>query len=153
MSKQVVRGACRHDCPDTCGWVVEVEDGTAARLYGDPGHPFTRGTLCAKVDHYLERVYHPDRVLRPLKRAGGKGDGRFVRVSWDDALTDIGEREVFAHLISGQLNKQIAFDLGISERTTKIHRHQVLAKIDADSIADLVRRADDLRTLPIGTVM
>jgi FixJ family two-component response regulator len=60
-------------------------------------------------------------------------------VSWDGALTDTGEREVFAHLISGQLNKQIAFDLGISDRTTNIHRHQVLAKMEADSIADLVR--------------
>lgn len=54
------------------------------------------------------------------------------------------EREVFAHLISGQLNKQVGFDLGISERTTKIHRHQVLEKMEADSIADLVRMAADL---------
>ena len=62
------------------------------------------------------------------------------------------EREVFAHLISGQLNKQIGFDLGISERTIKIHRHQVLAKMEADSIADLVRLADDLAIGPAGSV-
>ena len=85
-SLTVVRGACGHDCPDTCSWVVEVRDGTAERLSGDPAHPFTRGTLCAKVNHYLERVYHPDRVLHPLKRAGRKGEGQFVRVSWDEAL-------------------------------------------------------------------
>ena len=89
---QVVRGACGHDCPDTCGWVVEVRDGVAGRLSGDPAHPFTRGTLCAKVNHYLERVYHPDRVLHPLKRAGRKGEGRFVRVSWEEALDDIASR-------------------------------------------------------------
>ena len=89
---RTVRGACGHDCPDTCSWVVEVRDGIAARLAGDPGHPFTRGTLCAKVNHYLERVYHPDRVLHPLKRAGRKGEGRFVRVSWDEALADIASR-------------------------------------------------------------
>jgi anaerobic selenocysteine-containing dehydrogenase len=88
----IVRGACGHDCPDTCSWVVEVRDGTAERLSGDPGHPFTRGTLCAKVNHYLERVYHPERVLHPLKRAGRKGEGRFIRVSWDDALADIASR-------------------------------------------------------------
>jgi anaerobic selenocysteine-containing dehydrogenase len=88
----IVRGACGHDCPDTCSWVVEVRDGTAERLYGDPTHPFTRGTLCAKVNHYLERVYHPDRVLHPLKRVSPKGEGRFVRVSWDDALADIASR-------------------------------------------------------------
>ena len=89
---QIVRGACGHDCPDTCGWIVEVKEGAAERLYGDPAHPFTRGTLCAKVNHYLERVYHPDRVLHPLKRVGPKGEGRFARVSWDEALADIASR-------------------------------------------------------------
>jgi anaerobic selenocysteine-containing dehydrogenase len=88
----MVRGACGHDCPDTCSWVVEVRDGTAVTLSGDPTHPFTRGTLCAKVNHYLERVYHPDRVLYPLRRAGRKGEGKFVRVTWDEALADIGAR-------------------------------------------------------------
>ncbi|HJS73036.1 MAG TPA: molybdopterin-dependent oxidoreductase, partial [Vicinamibacteria bacterium] len=91
-SNQIVRGACGHDCPDTCAWVVEVQDGTARTLAGDPTHPFTRGTLCAKVNHYLERVYHPDRVLHPLKRVGAKGDGRFARVSWETALADIASR-------------------------------------------------------------
>jgi FixJ family two-component response regulator len=62
------------------------------------------------------------------------------------------EQEVFAHLISGQLNKQVGFDLGISERTTKIHRHQVLEKMEADSIADLVRMAADLGIAPAGRV-
>jgi len=62
------------------------------------------------------------------------------------------EREVFAHLISGQLNKQVGFDLGISERTTKIHRRQVLEKMEADSIADLVRMAADLDIAPAGKV-
>jgi anaerobic selenocysteine-containing dehydrogenase len=85
----IIRGACGHDCPDTCSWVVEVRNGTAERMYGDPAHPFTRGTLCAKVNHYLERVYNPDRVLHPLKRVGPKGEGRFARVTWDEALADI----------------------------------------------------------------
>jgi FixJ family two-component response regulator len=62
------------------------------------------------------------------------------------------EREVFAHLISGQLNKQVGYDLGISERTTKIHRRQVLEKMQADSIADLVRMAADLAIAPAGKV-
>jgi anaerobic selenocysteine-containing dehydrogenase len=89
---RLVKGACGHDCPDTCGWVVEVRDGEAVSLVGDPEHPFTRGTLCAKVNHYLERVYHPERVLHPLKRVGPKGEGQFERVSWDEALSDIASR-------------------------------------------------------------
>ena len=60
------------------------------------------------------------------------------------------EREVFAHLISGQLNKQVGYDLGIAERTIKIHRRQVLGKMKADSIADLVRMASDLGIPPAG---
>ena len=87
-----IRGACGHDCPDTCAWTVEVQNGTATRLAGDPAHPFTRGTLCAKVNHYLERVYHPDRVLHPLKRTGRKGEGQFTPVSWAEALADIAAR-------------------------------------------------------------
>jgi len=62
------------------------------------------------------------------------------------------EREVFAHLISGQLNKQIGFDLGISERTVKVHRHQVLEKMGVDSIAELVRVAADLKIESVGKV-
>ena len=60
------------------------------------------------------------------------------------------EREVFAHLISGQLNKQVGFDLGISEQTTKIHRHRILQKMEVDSIAELVRIAADLGIAPVG---
>ncbi|GAC1370408.1 MAG: molybdopterin oxidoreductase family protein [Ktedonobacteraceae bacterium] len=89
---QVVRGACSHDCPDTCAWQVTVEDGVAIKLAGDPAHPFTRGGLCAKVNHYLDRVYSPERILFPLRRSGPKGSGQFERVTWEDALADIAAR-------------------------------------------------------------
>ena len=71
--------------------------------------------------------------------------------TWYSRLTPR-ERDVFAHLISGQLNKQVGFDLGISERTTKSHRHQIFEKMQADSIVDLVRIAADLRIAPAGKV-
>ena len=89
----LVRGACAHDCPDTCAWQIRVEDGRAVELIADKEHPFTRGGLCAKVNRFLDdRVHHPDRILYPLKRTGPKGSGAFERVSWDEALADIGSR-------------------------------------------------------------
>ncbi|MDE3150879.1 MAG: molybdopterin oxidoreductase family protein [Gemmatimonadota bacterium] len=88
----VVRGACPHDCPDTCAMLVTVEHGRAVRVAGDPDHPFTNGFLCAKVNRYVERTYHRDHVLHPLKRVGPKGSGRFEPVSWDAALADIAGR-------------------------------------------------------------
>ncbi len=82
----VVRGACPLDCPDTCSWLVTVEDGRAVDLRGDRDHPFTRGALCGKVDHYLDALHDPDRLLYPLKRVGPKGSGRFERIGWDEAI-------------------------------------------------------------------
>ncbi|MEX2239612.1 MAG: molybdopterin oxidoreductase family protein [Burkholderiales bacterium] len=88
----LVRAACPHDCPDTCGMLVTVEDGVAVKIQGDPTMPFTQGTLCTKVAHYLERTYAPERLLHPLKRVGPKGSGRFERISWDAALDEIAAR-------------------------------------------------------------
>ncbi len=88
----LVRAACPHDCPDTCGMLVTVEDGVATKIQGDPSMPFTQGTLCTKVAYYLERTYSPDRLLHPLRRVGPKGSGRFERISWDAALDEIAAR-------------------------------------------------------------
>ena len=87
-----VRGACPHDCPDTCALLTTVENGVATRVQGNPAHPHTDGVLCAKVSKYTERSYHPERVLTPLKRTGAKGAGQFVPVTWDEALSDIAQR-------------------------------------------------------------
>src|SRR6266853_5935359 len=88
----VVRGACPHDCPDTCAMLVTVEEGKATKIQGDPQAPFTEGTLCTKVSHYLERTYSPDRLRYPMKRVGKKGEGRFRRITWDAALDEIAAR-------------------------------------------------------------
>jgi len=86
------RSVCPHDCPDTCGLLVGVEDGRVVSVKGDPDHPFTRGAICVKVKHYGERVHSPLRVLRPLRRAGKKGEGIFQPISWDEALGEIVDR-------------------------------------------------------------
>ncbi|NDD65421.1 MAG: molybdopterin oxidoreductase family protein, partial [Acidobacteria bacterium] len=90
-SLKIVRGACPHDCPDTCALTVTVEDGRATRVAGAGDHPTTDGFLCTKVNRYLERTYSPQRVLYPMRRVGRKGEGRFERISWDDAIGLIAE--------------------------------------------------------------
>ena len=89
---RTVRGACPHDCPDTCALRVTVQDGRAIKVQGDPDHPTTHGALCTKVSRYTERTYHAERVLHPLRRVGKKGEGRFERMSWDAALDEIATR-------------------------------------------------------------
>lgn len=91
MPRREVLGTCHHDCPDSCGWVVTVDDGVAVRLRGNPDHPYSRGELCPKVNRFLDRVHHPDRILTPLLRTGPKGSGRFAPTSWDEALARTAE--------------------------------------------------------------
>jgi anaerobic selenocysteine-containing dehydrogenase len=88
-NRQTVRGACPHDCPDTCSFFVTVENGRAVKIEGAEDHPTTNGFLCTKVNRYLERTYSPQRVLYPMKRVGEKGKGLFERISWDEALDTI----------------------------------------------------------------
>jgi anaerobic selenocysteine-containing dehydrogenase len=72
--------------------LVTVEDGIATDIRGDPEMPFTEGTLCTKVAHYLERTYASDRLKYPMRRVGRKGKGEFARISWDEALDEIAAR-------------------------------------------------------------
>ena len=72
--------------------LVTVENGVATDIKGDPSMPFTDGTLCTKVAHYLERTYAADRLLYPQRRVGKKGEGRFARISWNEALDEIAAR-------------------------------------------------------------
>ena len=92
IETRTVHAACPHDCPDTCAMLVTVQDDTAVKVQGDPDHPYTNGGLCVKVSRYLDRVYHPQRVLHPMRRSGPKGSGEFTRISWEDAIEEIGAR-------------------------------------------------------------
>src|SRR5680860_610186 len=91
---KLIRGACPHDCPDTCATISEVRDGKVINFTADPDHPITRGWLCAKVRPYLRRVYAEDRLLHPVRRSGPKGSNRWERITWDEAITEIRDRWV-----------------------------------------------------------
>lgn len=90
--KKVGHTACPHDCPSTCALEVEIaEDGRIGRVRGANDHTYTSGVICAKVARYAERLYHPDRLMHPLRRIGAKGEGRWQQISWDEALDEIAE--------------------------------------------------------------
>jgi anaerobic selenocysteine-containing dehydrogenase len=86
MPPQIAHSACPLDCPDACSLDIRVEDGRVVKLDGDRRNPFTQGTICAKVRRLPEHLYGADRLLYPARRVGAKGEGRFERLSWDDAL-------------------------------------------------------------------
>lgn len=86
---KTLRSVCPFDCPDTCGLLVDVVDGHAVAIHGDPEHPRTRGVLCPKMLHYEKSVHSPDRITNPLLRVGKKGDAEFKVISWDDAIRRI----------------------------------------------------------------
>eukprot|EP00873_Tetraselmis_striata_P045730 jgi/Tetstr1/465994/TSEL_010585.t1 len=84
--------ACPHDCPSTCALEVELlQDGMIGRVRGARDNAYTAGVICAKVARYAERLYHPDRLTKPLRRIGAKGEGRFEEISWDEALDAVAE--------------------------------------------------------------
>mgnify|MGYP000921777456 CR=1 FL=1 len=89
---RVVRGACPHDCPDTCAMLVTVQGERVVRIQGDPDHPPTHGALCTKVSRYAERTLHPQRLLEPRLRSGPKGSGQWRVVGWDEALDHVAQR-------------------------------------------------------------
>src|SRR5712692_7798726 len=100
-SALVVETACPLDCPDACSLAVGVQHGKIVTIDGSEKNPVTGGYICAKVRRFGERVYGPDRLLYPGIRIGGKGEGRFRRVSWDEALECIVDRMKAAKATSG----------------------------------------------------
>lgn len=92
MISEIKRSVCPYDCPDACGLIVEVVDGQAVKVTGDPEHPFTKGTLCPKMVHYERTVHSPQRLTQPLLRSGEKGTGKYKPISWDEGIQIIADR-------------------------------------------------------------
>lgn len=88
MGKEIIRTVCE-GCMSGCGVVVHRENGRVTKIVGDPDHPQNRGRLCIKGLTYDELLYHPDRVKHPMKRVGERGEGKWIEISWDQALDEI----------------------------------------------------------------
>ena len=94
---RVGHSACPHDCPSTCALDVELlDDKRIGRIHGSRDNSFTAGVICAKVARYADRVHHPDRLLKPLVRAGAKGEGQWKEASWEAALDLVAEKFIAA---------------------------------------------------------
>jgi thiosulfate reductase/polysulfide reductase chain A len=87
----IVRSTCMLS-HSGCGVLVHVRDGQVVKVEGDPEHPVTRGSLCPKGLAAVQFQNHPDRLLHPLRRVGERGEGRWERIGWDEALDTIAER-------------------------------------------------------------
>ncbi|MCM3208008.1 molybdopterin-containing oxidoreductase family protein [Paenibacillus illinoisensis] len=85
----VFPAVCPLDCPDTCGLLLHKENGKIVKVAGNPDHPITKGAICNKVRNMAERIYHPERLQYPMRRVGAKGEGKFERISWDEAIHEI----------------------------------------------------------------
>lgn len=86
------QSVCPFDCPDTCSLNVYKDGDEIVKVTGNPDHPVTKGTICHKVRILKDRVYHPDRLMRPLRRIGKKGTFDFEPISWDAAFQEITQR-------------------------------------------------------------
>ncbi|MEQ1942575.1 molybdopterin oxidoreductase family protein [Mesorhizobium sp. VNQ89] len=94
---KIGHSACPHDCPSTCALDVELlSDTRIGRVHGDKANSYTAGVICAKVARYADRVHHPDRLLKPLIRAGAKGEGAWKEASWEAALDLVAEKFIAA---------------------------------------------------------
>lgn len=92
MSLEILPSVCAIDCPDACSLHITVENGRVTKLSGNPDHPITKGFACVKMSRYPERQEQADRLLYPQRRVGKKGEGKFERISWDEALDGIAQR-------------------------------------------------------------
>ena len=100
------------NCEAACGLLayIEHDTGTVTKFEGNPEHPGSRGRNCAKGPATLNQILDPERIRYPLKRAGARGEGRWERVSWDEALDDLAAR--IRHAIAAKTPERVMYHVG-----------------------------------------
>ncbi len=137
-SMQEVRLTCPLDCPDTCSLLVTVDGGRAVKLRGDPNHPVTQGFACSKTYRYPERMYLASRPAFPMRRVGAKGEGRWQRLTWGEALDEIAarvQRTLEQHGPSSVLRYNYAGTMGIMEGS---HAHTLFRALGAIELDETI---------------
>ncbi len=86
---EIRKSICPYDCPNTCGFLLEVKNGRIVRVKNDPEHPVSRSGICRKTARYQDSIYSEKRILTPLKRTGEKGSGSFAPIPWEEAVRTI----------------------------------------------------------------
>lgn len=89
MASYIRKTICPYDCPTSCGLLARTDGTRILEVKGDPGHPAAGGLICRKMQHYEASVHSTKRILRPMKRSGAKGEGKFVPMSWEEAVEEI----------------------------------------------------------------
>lgn len=81
--------SCPYDCPSTCGLLAEIENGRIVKVKNDKTHPVSKNGICCKMQHYEQDIYSMDRLMKPMRRVGKKGEGKFEPISWNEAVREI----------------------------------------------------------------
>jgi anaerobic selenocysteine-containing dehydrogenase len=122
MEERIIKTSCGQCPPGICGMLVHVKDGKMVRVEGDPDCPTTRGSLCPRGLAAVELVYHPDRLKYPMKRTGQRGEGKWQRISWDEAIDYIAENLAKVRKKYGPLAVAVACGTGRPEPTLAMRR-------------------------------
>ena len=89
MAITIRKMSCPYDCPSTCGLLAEIENGRIVKVKNDKTHPVSKNGICRKMQHYEQDIYSMDRLMKPMRRVGKKGEGKFEPISWNEAVRKI----------------------------------------------------------------
>ena len=89
MAITIRKMSCPYDCPSTCGLLAEIENGRIVKVKNDNTHPVSKNGICRKMQHYEQDIYSMDRLMKPMRRVGKKGEGKFEPISWNEAVREI----------------------------------------------------------------